>query len=74
MFTIQFMTGNIDSHTAAAFSNHIQFKFIQPKTENWLKSKKLLGSDPSLENVYNNMDQPVQREFWHIHDPSRLVR
>ena len=26
-----------------------------------------------MENVYNNMDPPVQREFWHIHDPSRLV-
>ena len=31
------------------------------------------GGDPSLNDVYNNMDPPMTKEQWHIHDPSKLV-
>ena len=31
------------------------------------------GGDPSLNDVYNNMNPPMTKDQWHIHDPSKLV-
>ena len=31
------------------------------------------GADPSLETVYNTMRPAMEREDWHIHDPSRIM-
>jgi len=32
-----------------------------------------LGEDPSLWDVYQSMEPPVDRSDWHIHDPSRIT-
>ena len=29
--------------------------------------------DPSLLDVYNNMKPPMEKDQWHIHDPSKIV-
>ena len=31
------------------------------------------GEDPSLWDVYQSMEPPVDRSDWHIHDPSRIT-
>ena len=31
------------------------------------------GGDPSLSIVYDNMNPPLTREEWHIHDPSHVL-
>ena len=31
------------------------------------------GGDPSLSDVYDNMNPPLTREEWHVHDPSHVL-
>lgn len=38
-----------------------------------LSISAIQGGDPSLQDVYNNMQPPMTKDRWHIHDPSHIV-